>query len=63
MVERESGIKSNVALACAKKAIPATPARVTSRELLGDAEEIVIEHAGRDYRLRHTRNGKLILTA
>jgi len=39
------------------------PARVTSKELLGSAVEIIIEHHGRDYRLRLTQNGKLILTA
>ncbi len=39
------------------------PARVTSNELLGGAIEVIIEHHGRDYRLRLTQNGKLILTA
>jgi hemin uptake protein HemP len=39
------------------------PERVTSRDLLGMRREIVIEHQGRDYRLRVTQNGKLILTA
>lgn len=39
------------------------PARVTSKELLSGAMEIIIEHQGRDYRLRLTQNGKLILTA
>ena len=39
------------------------PATVTSQVLLGMAGELVIEHAGREYRLRLTRNGKLILTA
>ena len=37
--------------------------RVSSLELLGDRGEMVIEHQGRDYRLRVTQNGKLILTA
>lgn len=37
--------------------------RVTSSALLGGARELVIEHAGREYRLRLTGNGKLILTA
>ncbi|MBX9811609.1 MAG: hemin uptake protein HemP [Burkholderiales bacterium] len=47
-----------------RKAInAATPCRVTSRELLGDRIELVIEHEGREYRLRLTQNGKLILTA
>ncbi len=37
--------------------------RVTSRELLGARGELVIKHEGREYRLRITQNGKLILTA
>ena len=41
---------------------PPTP-RTSSRLLLGEAGELVIEHEGRDYRLRITQNGKLILTA
>jgi hemin uptake protein HemP len=36
---------------------------VKSDELFGGATELLIEHAGRDYRLRITQNGKLILTA
>ena len=47
-----------------RKAINAgMPCRITSRELLGDRIELVIEHQGREYRLRLTQNGKLILTA
>jgi hemin uptake protein HemP len=45
---------------------PATgdaPARVSSRTLLGGRGELLIEHDGREYRLRLTQNGKLILTA
>lgn len=37
--------------------------RVSSRALLGTANELIIEHEGREYRLRLTQNGKLILTA
>ena len=37
--------------------------RVPSETLLGPAKEIVIVHNGREYRLRLTQNGKLILTA
>jgi hemin uptake protein HemP len=37
--------------------------RVASGSLLGQARELVIVHNGREYRLRLTRNGKLILTA
>jgi hemin uptake protein HemP len=39
------------------------PSRVRSETLLGQAKELVIVHNGREYRLRLTQNGKLILTA
>ena len=39
------------------------PARVDSASLLGHAREMIILHAGREYRLRVTQHGKLILTA
>jgi hemin uptake protein HemP len=44
---------------------PATqpPARVSSESLLGPRGELLIVHNGREYRLRLTQNGKLILTA
>jgi hemin uptake protein HemP len=37
--------------------------RAMSHELLGERGELVIEHNGREYRLRLTQSGKLILTA
>ena len=37
--------------------------RVSTRTLLGTANELIIEHEGREYRLRLTQNRKLILTA
>jgi hemin uptake protein HemP len=37
--------------------------RVSSSELLGPRGELIIQHHGREYRLRLTQNGKLILTA
>lgn len=37
--------------------------RVPSAELLGRRGELIIVHAGREYRLRLTHSGKLILTA
>ncbi|MCX7893504.1 MAG: hemin uptake protein HemP [Burkholderiales bacterium] len=37
--------------------------RVSSHALLGERGELVIVHRGREYRLRITQNGKLILTA
>ena len=39
------------------------PRRVASEALLGPGRELVIVHGGREYRLRVTQNGKLILTA
>jgi hemin uptake protein HemP len=39
------------------------PNRVTSEALLGVEGMLVIVHGGREYRLRVTHNGKLILTA
>ena len=42
---------------------PGGPRRVRSEELLKGGVEILIEHHGREYRLRVTQNGKLILTA
>lgn len=39
-----------------------TLTRMHSKDLLRTAQEIVIEHAGDEYRLRLTRLGKLILT-
>ena len=39
------------------------PHRVSSEALLGSCKELVIVHNGREYRLRLTQNGKLILTA
>lgn len=37
--------------------------RVRSDVLLDGRQELIIEHAGREYVLRITQNGKLILTA
>jgi hemin uptake protein HemP len=37
--------------------------RVSSEALFGSRREVVILHNGREYRLRLTQNGKLILTA
>jgi hemin uptake protein HemP len=39
------------------------PARsITSEKLFGEEQEIIILHAGEQYRLRITANNKLILT-
>lgn len=47
-----------------RSATPPAPAqrRVDSRLLLRESRELVIEHLGQEYRLRRTRNDKLILT-
>ena len=37
--------------------------RIPVESLLGTGRQVVIVHAGREYRLRLTQNGKLILTA
>ncbi len=39
-----------------------SPQRIGSGQLLSGGNELVIEHAGQEYRLRLTRNDKLILT-
>lgn len=43
---------------------PVAPAqrKFDSRSLFGEAQEVRITHFGQEYRLRRTRNGKLILT-
>lgn len=41
---------------------PASPRRLKVSDLLADDREAILEHAGQDYRLRITANGKLILT-
>jgi len=43
--------------------VSAPSERVVSQQLLGKKGELIIEHEGREYRLRRTQNGKLILTA
>jgi len=44
-------------------AAPEAPARrVSSQTLLAGGRELVIQHQGNEYRLRLTRNDKLILT-
>jgi len=56
-------IKESAADATLNPAPPPTPERVIStRELLGGAHRVWIEHAAERYLLTVTRNGKLILT-
>jgi hemin uptake protein HemP len=39
------------------------PRTISSASLLAPGREVVIVHNGKEYRLRITQNGKLILTA
>lgn len=41
--------------------VPEGTVSISSRELLQGAREVLIDHEGETYRLRLTRNGKLIL--
>ena len=56
-------IPSAEAPAPAEALVQQMPPRIDSGSLFGSAREIVIEHNARDYRLRVTAQGKLILTA
>lgn len=58
----------NIAAQTDREAVPKTGSqeaspRISSQQLLGQRREVVILHNGREYRLRQTQNGKLILTA
>jgi hemin uptake protein HemP len=46
----------------AKTGVAGSLKRLCSAELFSGARELVIEHAGDEYRLRQTSQGKLILT-
>jgi hemin uptake protein HemP len=46
----------------AAKAMPPTLIRVDSAELFNGQDEVRLIHRGQEYRLRITRQGKLILT-
>ncbi len=46
-----------------RAAPPMRQQKISSDVLLGRRGELIIEHGGREYRLRLTQNGKLILTA
>jgi len=51
--------KASTQSGAANRAVP----RVSSKELMRHQSELIIEHDGREYRLRVTHSGKLILTA
>jgi hemin uptake protein HemP len=44
------------------RSVASTTQRIESHRLLAGGRELVIDHAGQEYRLRLTRNDKLILT-
>lgn len=48
--------------ACFRREPPESGLVVSSEDLLRGRQEVMIEHNGDIYRLRHTRQGKLILT-
>lgn len=52
----------DLALSVKPDMTPPLRQRLYSTELFATAREVVIEHAGEEYRLRLTRQGKLILT-
>jgi hemin uptake protein HemP len=52
----------DIARSTQQDATPTLRQRLQSAELFGTTREVVIEHAGEEYRLRLTRQGKLILT-
>lgn len=52
----------NLTLSEKQDIAPVLRQRLQSAELFGTGREVVIEHAGEEYRLRLTRQGKLILT-
>jgi len=65
MTKRGLGLAMETAALPARAPLPPERVvpRVPSRSLLGERGELIIEHAGREYKLRQTRTGKLILTA
>lgn len=57
-------LQSPLSMLTAPRAAPApqlSQAEFDSRELMRGGREVLIKHAGQVYRLRHTRNDKLIL--
>lgn len=63
MSEKDARAANATHGAPAVRDVQARPQRTTSTALLGGQRELIIEHQGRDYRLRLTQQGKLILTA
>jgi len=63
-MEEQAATQTSVASGQAVQPYPqhGSTRRVSSTALLQGQRVIVIEHGGREYRLRLTSNGKLILT-
>jgi hemin uptake protein HemP len=60
---KSQGRHSSTSMESAEPIVGTPPRRVSSEALLGRRRELVIVHNGREYHLRLTQNGKLILTA
>lgn len=63
MIERQSQRKQPADRPVELAQNDSAATQVSSQTLLGTANELIIQHDGREYRLRLTQNGKLILTA
>ncbi|WP_420842105.1 hemin uptake protein HemP [Halorhodospira abdelmalekii] len=57
-----SGSDNNQGAVLAAKPRGAGSVRLNSRDLFGDARQVIIEHGQEEYRLQRTRQGRLILT-
>lgn len=62
MKNRAPILPRNVNKTLASKQVEGRVRRLAAPDIFADAEEVIIDYAGQSYRLRITRNGKLILT-
>lgn len=62
MPERPLQTSQRIAANVSSPCVPDPGRVIDSRDLLSGHGEILIRHGADHYRLRHTRNGKLILT-
>lgn len=63
MIDRQKQDKARPSAGTPTTGAENAPRRLCSTELFEGNDQLIIEHAGREYRLRVTSNGKLILTA
>jgi hemin uptake protein HemP len=61
MSAQSNGAEAKIAVVPSRTISPRQKT-MTTQELMGSARELIILHAGDQYRLRITSNGKLILT-